>query len=95
MEAYTCTVQLQGKDSLIPLTAEVNTGSSMTTITDAYYKQHLGHAPLKLPVKMLCNCDQSPVKGILGTLGITAYFSNKKQHIRMYVMHDDVAPVMG
>ncbi len=72
-DKYYTTVFFQGKDKLVLIKAEVDTGSSATTITESMYAEHFSHIGLKPLSKVLRNFDDSLVKGIKGSISLDAY----------------------
>ncbi len=77
------------------LRQKVDTGSSATTVTESMYAKHFSHIGLKPPSKVLRNFDDSPVKGIKGSIGLDAYCGDKKQHMWVYVTSDIASAVIG
>ncbi len=76
-DKYFATVYFQGKEQLVPINAEVDTGSSATMVTEATYGEQFSHIPLKLTSKVLHNFDESPDQGIRGSFGIDAYYGDR------------------
>ncbi len=85
----------QGEDELVPIKAEVDTGSCATMVTESMYVAHFSHIALKPLSKVLWNFDESPVKGIRGSIALDAYCSGKMQHVWVYITSDIVSPVLG
>ena len=60
---YSFTIQLKVGERTVPLTAQVDTGASITGVTESFFKQHYPrHQRRLLPATTLFNFDGSPLK---------------------------------
>ncbi len=92
---YFATIYFWGMECQVPITAEINTGSSAMMVTEVMYAEHFSHIPLKLQSKVLHNFNESPVQGICGSFRIDTFYGDKQQHVWVYANGNTASSVFS
>ncbi len=79
---------------MVPIKAEVDTGSCATMVTESMDMAHFSHIVFKPLSKVLRNFDEALVKGIKVSIALDAYCRNKKQHVWVYITSSIASPIL-
>ena len=97
MQKYSFTIKLKVGDVSVPLTAQVDTGASITGVTESFFRRHFSrHQRLLLPATTLFNFDGSPLKSpAKGRFTAVIEHHGRQHEVELHVLPDTCDACIG
>ena len=92
---FNCQVEIRSSSGFVPVEAEVDSGSDVTTITQSTYNAHFSDTPLSPAPTRISNFDGSPIQYVSGQFESEIRYRDRTCSLAILVVSDVCSSVLG
>ena len=95
LSSFNCQVDIRSPSGFVPIEAEVDSGSDVTTITQSTYNAHFTDIALSEIPTTISNFDGSPIKNVIGQFEAEIRYQDHACSLPIFVVSNVCSSVLG